>query len=80
MPSCSQLPFFFFFSKITRAVLADTQNVQNAGTLALGASMIWENHTVNLRLLRCLPSDFPIQAATVNLEQLSGNYDSEWEN
>lgn len=56
------------------------QNMQNAGALVLGASMIWENHTANLRLLRCLPSDFPIQAATVNLEQLTGNYDSEQEN
>lgn len=56
------------------------QNMQNAGALALGASMIWENHTANLRLLRCLPSYFPIQAATVNLEQLTGNYDSEQEN
>lgn len=56
------------------------QNMQNAGTLVFGASIIWENHTANLKWLRRLPSDFPTQAATVNLEQLTGNYDSEWEN
>lgn len=73
MPGSFQLPFFSLLSKNHLGSSSGTQNMRKAGTLVLGASTIWENHPANLRLLKYLTSDFPIQAATVRLEQLIGN-------